>query len=159
MKALVIAARGVRGFTLIEIAVVLFISALVLGSAATMINSLMMNYYHSSLNTTFSSMQATATAFAVNKRIGWAGSWKYDLPTTSEFAVLLASGQKTDPWGTAIVYARNGAINPVGSSTPSSSWAITLTSYGPNKMPGGNDDIVRTVYVADLKSIFQLSGW
>ena len=104
-------------------------------------------------------MLAEAISFAVNNRTGGAGRYQYDLPTITEFATLLSSSQITDPWGTTIVYFRNGAINPVDAGTSSSAVAITLTSYGPNKASGGGDDIVQTINVADLKNIFQLSGW
>lgn len=115
--------------------------------------------YRGTLNNTFQIMLAAAIGFAVDNRSGSFGNRQYDLPNTTEFAALLSSSQITDPWGTAVVYARNSSINPVTSGTNSSAWAITLTSYGPNKASGDGDDIVQTIYVADLKNIFQLSGW
>ena len=124
-----------------------------------LINSGTLKDYRSTLNNTFQIMRTAAISFAVNTRIGDPASRQYSLPDNTGFPALLSVSQRTDPWGTIIVYAGNDSINPVTSGTPGGNLAITLTSYGPDKVLGGGDDIVQTIYVADLKNIFQLSGW
>lgn len=113
--------------------------------------------YRASLNATFQTMQAAATAYAVDQRYGSSGSRTYPLPGSGTFASLLTAQQIADPWGTAIIYAR--VTSSISSWTSGSNTAITLTSYGPNKASGGGDDIVLTVMVADMQNILQLSGW
>ena len=70
----------------------------------------------------------------------------------------------TDPWGTAVDYATNYSsppvtrqltasdanLNPAGDSTTT---ALTLTSYGPDRAAGGGDDVVLTRTVGQMRGL------
>ena len=113
--------------------------------------------YRATLNNTFQIMQAAAVAYGVNNRSGSAGSRSYPIPDSTAFSSLLSASQISDPWGTSIIYTKNGTA--ITTSAGANDLAFTLTSHGPDKAPGGGDDIVRDIRAGELQSIFQLSGW
>lgn len=80
-------------------------------------------------------------------------------------AAIAGLGVSTaDPWGTVIDYATNYSsppvanqltasdvnLNPAGDSTTN---ALTLTSYGPDRSAGGGDDVVLTRTIGQLRGL------
>ena len=96
---------------------------------------------------------AVATSATAN-RIGLLpGSRTYPLPA----ALTLPAISTTDPWGNGIIYTRVTAI-PIAATTPDGP-AYTITSYGPDGVSGGADDIIRNISISDLQATFSTYGW
>jgi prepilin-type N-terminal cleavage/methylation domain-containing protein len=71
-------------------------------------------------------------------------------------ALGLPTANTVDPWGSSYLYAR--VTNNINSST-GNNIAFTITSYGPDNISGTGDDIVETVMVSDMQSLFSTYGW
>ena len=110
--------------------------------------------YNAAINQKYSDMTGAIIANAVTLRTGSPGSYVY--PTPVVLPVLPAT-TIADPWGNAIVYTQ---VTPsVNSATNASNVAFTLASNGPDGVVGTADDIVKTIFVAQLKSAYSTAGW
>ena len=72
--------------------------------------------------------------------------YTYPLPASSSWTT------PNDPWGNPIQYAISPGGSPI-SSTSSSGNAFTLTSYGPDGVSGGGDDIVVTISITEAQAL------
>jgi prepilin-type N-terminal cleavage/methylation domain-containing protein len=68
----------------------------------------------------------------------------------------LPASSTTDPWGSTYEYTR--VATDITSATANGT-AFTISSSGPNNITGDADDIVETVMVSDMQSIFSTYGW
>jgi hypothetical protein len=98
---------------------------------------------------------AAATDALATRSGGAPGLRTYSMPATLS-GLNLAAETTTDPWGMTYIYNR---VTTTITSSTSNNIAFTITSYGPNGISGGGDDIVETVMVSDMQALFSTYGW
>lgn len=83
-----------------------------------------------------------------------------NMPANITTALGLSVSSITDPWGTIISFPGAGAITTLTATDASlvplgtaASTAFTLTSYGPDRVVGGTDNIVLTQTVGQLRGL------
>ncbi|HOY70268.1 MAG TPA: prepilin-type N-terminal cleavage/methylation domain-containing protein [Methylotenera sp.] len=110
--------------------------------------------YRASISEDLSNIKNSIIADAVRNRAGAPGAFIY--PIAAALPALPAS-TTLDPWGNNYVYARN--IASVSNATAGNILTYTVTSYGPDLVVGGNDDIVTQINVNVLQDAFAKAGW
>jgi hypothetical protein len=112
--------------------------------------------YRSQVEKDFSIIiSAIATDAVAYRSPGLPGSRTYTIQPTLA-PLNLPSANMVDPWGATYQYVLTSAS--ISSST-ANGVALTITSYGPNGISGGGDDIVETVMVSDMQALFSTYGW
>ena len=94
------------------------------------------------LNDDFEAIKAAIISYAISNRSSTT-PYTYPLPPSLGSVTF-------DPWGKAIMYAV--ITNPIPSG-PSSANAFSLTSYGPDGVLGGGDDIVVTISISEAQAL------
>jgi hypothetical protein len=112
--------------------------------------------YKAQIKKDYSLIVGAAATDALATRSGGApGLRTYSMPATLS-GLNLAAETTTDPWGMTYIYNR---VTTTITSSTSNNIAFTITSYGPNGISGGGDDIVETVMVSDMQALFSTYGW
>ena len=152
----------IQGFTLIEIALGMVVLAIVFGGMVTLVTAAIANQQNTVLNRAFEDAKSTAVLAALNGRgtsttcAGPAGSCAPSggcvdpspcAVTTASYPIPASVVTLRDPWGQQIVYVQNTTI--VTAFTAPSTIVFTLTSLGPDGVPG-SDDIIRPVTAAEF---------
>ena len=106
------------------------------------------------MNKKLNVISAVISANAFANRTGTSGAFVYPIPLTLP---SLPSTTLTDPWGNPFKYQQ--LTNAISSSSSSSGGAYSLTSYGPDGVPGGNDDILKIVYVGQVMTDINKNVW
>lgn len=151
-----------RGFTLIEMAVVLFIVALVAPALMTYLTATLANAQNSAVKTNMTTIQNGIAWSAMQSRVCVppsvspcnAATYTYTLPAVGSTIQSMGFSAQvaTDPWGNPYIYtAKNPVINP---GLAPGVVAFTITSNGPDGVAATPDDRLLTVFVLDLESVF-----
>lgn len=147
-----------KGFSLIEIAIVLFIMGIMMSGFLSLLNTSAQNRATADLNNAMESVKSTAILTALNDRTysttcvsglscfpTAACGWSSNCPmAVSTYNVPASIATPTDPWGRQLVYARQTAT--VTSDTPPITSIFTVKSFGPD----GVGDITHTVTAAEF---------
>jgi type II secretory pathway pseudopilin PulG len=121
-----------------------------------LINSGAVKDYKAQVKRDYSLIVGAVATDALANRSGFLpGLRNYPLSATLA-ALNLPADVTTDPWGMAYIYNR---VTATISSSTGNNTAFTITSYGPDSVSGGGDDIVETVMVSDMQSLFSTYGW
>jgi type II secretory pathway pseudopilin PulG len=112
--------------------------------------------YRAEIESDFGVIIGSVATDALDNRSGIIpGLRSYPIPSTLA-SLGLSAANTIDPWGVAYIYSR--ATSSISNSTGNNT-AFTITSYGPNTVSGGGDDIVETVTVSEMQSLFSTYGW
>jgi prepilin-type N-terminal cleavage/methylation domain-containing protein len=109
--------------------------------------------YRASINQDFADIKSTIIANAIANKIG-SGPYRYQIPNVLPD---LPANTLRDPWGTLYTYNRDYAP-PIDSGADASLPAFTLTSFGPDGGPGGNDDVQNVITINQLLEAFTKVG-
>ncbi|WP_047540101.1 prepilin-type N-terminal cleavage/methylation domain-containing protein [Methylotenera versatilis] len=111
--------------------------------------------YRSKINDDVSKIKNAVIARSILTRSGSAGSYNYTIPNNLP---SLPANTLMDPWGLNYVYA-NLSITSINMSTDASLNAFIITTYGPDGLSGGNDDLQYVITVNELQDAFSKVGW
>src|SRR5450830_1933 len=111
--------------------------------------------YRASINDDLSNIKSAIIADAIKNRVGAISTYGYPIPLALP---ALPANTLNDPWGLSYIYTRN-IVTPVVSGTAGNLPAFTLTSFGPDGVAGGNDDITTVITVNQLQDAFSKVGW
>ena len=112
---------------------------------------------------TFQNMNATVVQQLDNIKnavVGFMMGAGCSVPVNITAALGLSTSDVTDPWGSIINFPGAGAVTTLTASNvnliplgTAASSAFTLTSFGPNRVLGGGDDIVLTQTVGQMRGL------
>ena len=158
-----------RGFTMIELAVVILIGGIVLGGLLNILQTSIqtrtnqINYEASEVMKTSAVMESIKGRAITSTCVAGTCSAVFTLlgtclaatpcPTyTSSYPVPAAASvvAQRDFWGNLMTYTPNAAVPSVSSSTPPATTVFTLRSNGPDTVVGGSDDISYVVTAAEF---------
>ena len=121
------------GFTLIEVLLVLAILGVIAAMVVPNLLTTQQSAYIKTTKQSIASLESTAEQYAITHDGQWPQSLQQLLEpenTGTQVVQPLLDKIPTDAWGTPLQYEYNpGEPKPV------------ITSFGPNKQQGGNDDI------------------
>lgn len=171
-----------KGFTLIEIAIVMFIIALLSSAGIQMLTGMVMNGQRSAVRSSMDVIKSEIAFKAFNGRscavapcTGTQYTYTFPAPATNQVpcavdpiscptgltsvvtkptlaTIGIASTVTTDPWGRPINY--NSLTASIDSAAPSGSVVFTLVSAGPDGIFGNQDDFTLAVTVAEVRAMF-----
>lgn len=110
--------------------------------------------YRARINDDVSNIKNAIIANSISNRTGVAGAYIYPIPSSMPTLPISAL---VDPWGFLYIYTRT--TPSINSLTSGSLTAFTVTSYGPDGVAGGNDDMPSIVTVNQLQDAYAKAGW
>ena len=143
-----------KGFTLIEMAIVIFIFGLLSVGGLRVLETMVSNHQVSLMRANVDVIRTGIAWNSVKDRTCEAPScnatqYTYTLPANLDG---FPRDILTDPWGQPTKYTP--ITVQIDQATPFGSAAFTVTSSGPDTQFGTVDDFVTSVSVGELKSIF-----
>jgi prepilin-type N-terminal cleavage/methylation domain-containing protein len=146
--------QSARGFTLIELAIVILIGGLIMSGLLNLLNTGIANKQTSIQQEAFDTIKTNAILQAINSKTVTsvcAGSGCTGLLNTLDCTIPLGSCRMLvstytvpatvddvkDFWGNTIVYAR--VTNTITSTTPPATIMFTITSRGADTIPSADD--------------------
>lgn len=158
-----------RGFTLIEIAIVLLIIAALGGLAAQAMTSVMMNARYAAIRTNFEAIKGAIIWNVVQTRVCALpavppcnpATYTYTFPASGTALAAMGFAVQTanDPWGQPYRYTSTVMPQPAVLAPPPppglapGAEVFTLTSLGPDGILGNADDVSQSVYVIEVQGM------
>lgn len=102
----------------------------------------------------FDAIKAVVVSESAKDRTGALNEGTFPLPSEGDVKDVI---EVADPWGTPIIYTREEL--EIKKESNATDPAFTLTSYGPDGVLAGGDDVIEVINVGEMQSIFTNYGW